>query len=56
MLFLAWPPMDGLEESGNMFVAAAGMLLAWLGNALLFVGLVGWGVKVGREASPESPV
>jgi hypothetical protein len=27
-------------------------LIAWAGSALLFVGLVGWGVKYGREASP----
>ena len=55
ILFLAWPSTDGFEKSGNMFIAVVGMLVTWLGNAMLFVGLVGWEVKVGREASPESP-
>jgi hypothetical protein len=53
---LTWPSADtgafGAEETGSAIGFLIGSLIAWAGNALLFVGMVGWGVKYGREASP----
>jgi hypothetical protein len=45
---ITWP---GAEETGSTIGFVIGLLIAWAGNALLFVGLVGWGVKFGRDAS-----
>jgi hypothetical protein len=45
-----------VEETGSQWGFIVGLLLAFGGNALLAVGLVGWGVKLGREASPEKVV
>lgn len=58
---LAWPGEDvssfgGVTETGNTAVAIAGTLIAWAGNAMLFVGLVGYGVMLGREAAPPPQV
>ena len=36
------------DEAGFWF----GMVIAWIGNLLLLVAVVGWGVKLGREAWP----
>jgi hypothetical protein len=57
MMVLTWPGTEvGMlgeaEETGSAVGFAVGALVAWVGNVLLFVGLVGWGVKYGREASP----
>lgn len=54
---MAWPGEEvgafgGVEESGNAVVALIGALVAWIGNVLLFVGLIGYGVMLGRQASP----
>jgi hypothetical protein len=63
---LTWPTTEvsdrllsglALEEKGSVIGFTIGGLIAWVGNTLLFVGLVGWGVKYGREASPsQKPV
>ena len=62
---LAWPGTE-LETSSGLFEdpelkdtgSAAGVwfggVVAWVGNVLLFVGLIGWGVKLGRDASPQA--
>ena len=51
MLGLAWP--SDVDEQGSTFFTLVGAVVAWLGNALLFVGLIGYGVMLGREASPR---
>ena len=50
ILAFAWP--SSVDESGSGFGVAVGFLFAWIGNVMLFVGLIGWDVKMGREASP----
>lgn len=56
---VAWPGTEAnlitgeLEDTGNGWVTLLGALGAWAGSALMFVGLVGFGVKLGREASPH---
>ncbi len=58
VLATAWPGTEidiitgRAMDTGSGFWTVVGALVAWVGNALLFVGLTGWGVKVGREASP----
>ncbi|MBB3044899.1 hypothetical protein [Nocardioides soli] len=58
--FLAWPGTEvassalgdvDTEETGNAVIAAMGAAAAWAGNLLLLVGLVGWGVRLGNEAT-----
>ena len=52
---LTWPHEDAgliVEQKGSAVGLAIGALIAWAGNVLLFVGLIGWGVALGREASP----
>ncbi|GAA4726353.1 hypothetical protein GCM10023350_06360 [Nocardioides endophyticus] len=58
--FAAWPGTElvtsgagevGTGDTGSAVVAALGALAAWAGNMALLVGLVGWGVKLGNEAT-----
>jgi hypothetical protein len=53
-VFLAWPSSDGsglfAEESGSWFWTFVGALAASGGAGMLLVGLIGYGVKYGREA------
>jgi hypothetical protein len=53
---LTWPgtqvgTLGDVEETGSQVGFMIGVLFAWVGNALLLVGLIGWGVKFGRDAS-----
>jgi hypothetical protein len=52
-----WPsssvnPLTGVvEDDGSMGAVIVGLFIAWAGSMMLFVGMVGWGVKLGRDAS-----
>jgi hypothetical protein len=55
---LTWPhdtvsAFGSVQHHGSGVGLAIGAALAWVGQAFLFVGLVGWGVKLGRQASPD---
>lgn len=52
ILAFPWPSTEA--ESGSGLGVAFGFLVAWIGNVMLLVGLIGWGVKIGREASPTA--
>lgn len=56
VMAVAWPTTEvGIlgdpEESGSAGVAIFGGLLCALGNYMVFVALIGWGVKFGNLAS-----
>lgn len=56
---LAWPgeeigSLGSVTETGSPVLAAIGAVVAWAGNVLLAVGLVGYGVMLGRQASPPA--
>jgi hypothetical protein len=58
---LTWPAtqvgtLGDVEETGNQIAFMIGVLFAWVGNVLLLVGLIGWGVKFGRDASAGGEV
>lgn len=55
---LAWPgeeitTLGSVKTTGSAGLALVGLLAAWAGNVMLVVGLIGWGVVLGREAAPE---
>lgn len=57
-----WPHLQmttfgsgGEDVTGSNTGVAIGWAILWIGNCLLFVALVGWGVKVGREAATVTP-
>jgi hypothetical protein len=57
MLTVFWPHLEidavtGADMSGSTTGVAIGWLLLAIANMLLFVALIGYGVKLGREASP----
>lgn len=58
IMALAWPrtssDFTGTSESGNAVLALLGAAVAWGGSMFLLVGLVGFGVRLGREASPTT--
>lgn len=60
IMAVAWPhttidTFGNPENHGSRLLTDLGMVLAYAGNLFLFVGLVGWAVKFGREASPTDP-
>jgi hypothetical protein len=42
------------KEVGNYAAFVLGSLMGWAGSMMLFVGLIGYGVKLGRKASPTT--
>ena len=59
MILLAWPEttvsaLGTPEESGNAAVSVLGALIAAVGNYMVLVALIGWGVRLGNLASRPS--
>jgi hypothetical protein len=59
VVILAWPGTDegylGVAEStGSAFWTFVGALVASAGSGMVMIGLVGFGVKFGREAAQVS--
>jgi hypothetical protein len=49
----AWPSTDMFgDKTGSAGGAMIGLAVTWSGSMLLLVGVIGYGVKLGREASP----
>jgi hypothetical protein len=42
---------DGADPGNSSFFIVVGALVSVVGEAMLLVGLIGWGVKLGREAA-----
>jgi len=54
----AWPATEAdltVTETGSVVGFVSGALLWWVGSMWLLAGLIGHGVKLGREASPSAP-
>lgn len=43
------------ESVGNYAVFVSAALVSWAGSMVLLAGLVGYGVMLGRQASPPGP-
>ncbi len=55
VMFLAWPSTTGSgfseQQSGSSFWTFVGAVSTAAGGALVLVSLIGFGVKLGREAA-----
>lgn len=56
MVLMAWPGTEANilgtpEETGSAVVTVLGGLIATVGNYMVLVALIGWGVRLGNLAS-----
>ena len=52
-----WPNTNAYTgETGSWWVSGVSGVIAWAGSVMLAIGVIGYGVKLGREASAHLAV
>lgn len=59
ILGAGWPTATvtafGVDESGSPWAVAIGSLICWAGTALVGMAVIGYGVRLGNEATRRHP-